>query len=427
MIAAVAFATTFGPETAAYGADGGALGWLAAAANARLAASPLGAGAAAAATTASTLGALALVAMRTQRRASWPFVLGALALVLLCSLDAFHGAGTTTLFFGAALVAALDLGGTLGIVAVGAVTIVWCNADATGLLAPVLALANALGRMLEARRSPAVTQAAISALVACIATLATPELARFPQLALASLRLVDDFGGTLAWAPAAVAARAYRVGFFALIAGSFALGLRERGSREALLASVAIVVSLANGALLPLAAIVVAPVLAAAATVRFGGVRDARAAVRPLVPQTLVAFAAIGAIAIALGFASRAGATNATRAESEPLPALRTLARTRDIRGVACADLAWCDAAIPLGLRVLADHRIGAMPTRVQTAQIAIVRAKQAWLRAADDFHIDAIVVGADATLATLLAAEGWHPLSRTDRIAVYLRPGRGP
>jgi len=410
----------FGPETAAHGNDGAALGWLGALANATLAATALGPGAGAAAAAACALGALALVAWRA-RANGLPFVAAAAALFLLAALDALHvGGPTATLLFGAALLAALDLQTPFGVLAVGAVALVWCNVEAAGILAPLFALANAGGRALDDRRSLATRRAWYAAFAACLAALATPEGLHFPHLAVASLRVAGALGDAVAWAPDDVAPHGYRIGFVLLVSLALALGIRrERSARDALLGVVALVVALASGAFVALAAIVFAPVLATIAATRLRGDSSSRTDVR--VP--IVGAFAIVVVSAAFGAASGAHPSNATLRARDFSDRLHELAAVRRVRSVACTNVAWCDAAVAAGLRVLADDRIGAMPRRVARAQTVLSRARPAWRQVVDSFEIDAVVVGERATLATLLAASHWQRIAGADRVAIYVRP----
>ena len=424
-LAAGRITTAFGPETAAAAADGGALGWLAAVTLAALATSPLGAGAVAAATAACALGGFALIALRVRAGASPRFTVVALALAVATSIDALRvGGPASTLLFAAALALALDATTIVAPVAAGIVTLVWCNTDATGVLAPVLALANAIGRAVD-RDDTRATRVALAAVLATgIAVFATPELVRFPQLALGALHPLGGGDELIPWAPYAVAARAYRGGFTLLLGGALVLGLRSCGARGAALAIVAIALALANGNLMPVAAVFVVPVLAAAGSARF--VHDAvRADAAPratLVAATL----AIVVVASAFGFVARERPAIAPVA-SEPNDALRRLAMLRAVRGVACVRIAWCDDAVGVGLHVLADGRLGAMPPAVHRAQYAIARAGRTWLRDADAAHIDAIVVSTSSPLAALYDAQGWRPMPGARAVAIYLRPGVRP
>ncbi len=424
-LAAGRIETAFGPETAAAGADGGALGWLAAVALAALAASPLGSGASAAATAACALGGFVLLAFRVRAIASPHVALVALVLAVATSIDALRvGGPACTLLFGAALALALDTTTMLAPLAAGVVTVLWCNADATGVLAPVLAFANALGRVAD-RDDPRATRAAfVAALATGVALFATPELSRYPQLAIGALHLSGGGDDLVPWAPYAVAARAYRGGFTLLIGGALVLGLRSCGTRGVALAIVAIVLALANGNLLPIAAVFVVPVLAAAASARL-----ARGAARVRATSGasfVVAALAVVAVASAFGFAARDRPALAPVA-SEPHDALRRLAARSAVRGVACVRVAWCDDAVGVGLRVLADGRLGAMPPAVHRAQYAIARAGRTWRHDADAARIDAIVVSTTSPLAALYRAQGWRALPGARTVAIYVRPGVRP
>ena len=427
MLSAGGIAAAFGPETAAMAAPGGAIGWLGDVVHALLVASPVGLGTCAMLAVLSALGTFAFVALRVRALVPAPFAIGAVLVVFATSFDALHlGGSTAMLFFTAAFVAVLDLATPTGIALAAIVAIAWCNVDASGVLAPILAVASLVGRSFGVRSAPELRPASLTAGVAVAALFTTPSGLAYPRLALASLRLVGTFGDSVGWAPIDVAPVAYRLGFTALIFAALAFGVRARGPREATLAIVAIVLALSSGALLPIAAIVVAPTLAVAAADLVRG----RARERDLdVAKTIGMvpyFVAIVVVALAgsLVVGARVGAES-SRA-NEPQRSLRELARRDDIRRVACSEVVWCDGAVALGLRVLADDRIGAMPAAVRRAQARISRARIGWRVDVGRYGVDAIVTTPRTALTTLLVESGWTRVSHAGSVAVFVRPGRG-
>ncbi len=417
----------FGPETAAMSAPGGAIGWLGNIAHAMLFASPLGLATCEMMTAVSALGCFALVALRARAFVPAPYAIAAVLIVFAMSLDALHPGGSTAmLFFAAAFVAVIDLENPVGIVLAAIVAIAWCNVDASGILAPILAIASLVGRSFAVRTVSSLRAASLIAVAAVGALFATPLGLTYPYLAFASLRLIGAFGDTVGWAPVEIAPMAYRLAFTALVFAALAFGVRARGPREATLAVVAIVLALSSGALLPIAAIVVAPTLAAAAVDLARGRGRERgydaAAIIGLAPYVtaVVVIALVGSLAIG----SRD--TNDTARASEPARSLRELARRSDIRRVACTEVAWCDGAVALGLRVLADDRIGAMPSAVRRAQARISRARIGWRVDVARYDIDAIATTPRTALTTLLVESGWTRVSHAGTVAVFVRPRRG-
>ncbi len=427
MLSGGAIARAFGLETAAVSAPGGAIGWLAAIVHAWLVATPLGLATCAMLVAGSAVGCFALVALRVRALAPAPFAIAAVLVVFATSLDALHvGGSTAVLFFTAAFVAALDLPTPAGIALATAVAIAWCNVDATGVLAPVLAGASLAGRAFGNRATPGLRAGSFAFAAAIVALFATPSGIAYPSLAFASLRLMGKFGDTIAWAPVDVAPVAYHVGFTALVLAALALGVRARGPREAMLSLVAIALALGNGALLPIAAIVAGPTLAVAAAnlFRARATADDRAIVSKSAMVASLLLIAVIAIAGSLVVGSRVVAESAI--SNEPQRSLRELAKRNDIGRVACSDVVWCDGAVALGLHVLADDRIGAMPTAVRRAQARIARARVGWRGDIGRYGVDAIATTPRTALATLLVELGWTRVSRAGPVAVYVRPRGG-
>ena len=431
LISAGALAGAFGSETAAMSAPGGAIGWLGNVVHAMLFATPIGFATCAMLATVSALGCFVMVGLRVRALVPAPFAIAAVFVVFASSLDALHPGGSTAmLFFAAAFVAVLDLETWVGVALAAIVAVAWCNVDASGVLAPILAIASLVGRSFGIRTSSSLRAASLSALAAVGALFVTPLGLAYPYLALASLRLVGTFGDTVVWSPIDIAPVAYRLGFTALVFAALSLGVRARGPREATLAIVAIVLALASGALLPIAAIVVAPTLAVAAAKLRGRARDHErdvAATIGMVPSlalvTVVTVVTVVALVGSLVVGSR-GVAESARAR-EPQRSLRELARRSDIRRVACTEVEWCDGAVALGLRVLADDRIGAMPIAVRRAQARISRARIGWRVDVGRYGIDAIATMRRTALATLLVESGWTRVSHAGSVAVFVRPGR--
>lgn len=427
MLSASGITREFGPETAAMSAPGGAIGWLGNVVHAVLVATPVGLATCSTLAAVSALGCFALVGLRARALVPAPFAIAAVLVTFALSLDALHPGGSTAiLFFAAAFVAALDLETWVGVVLAAIIAVAWCNVDASGVLAPIFAVASLVGRCFGISTTSSLRKAALTSLVAVGALLATPLGLAYPYLAFASLRLAGTFSDTVGWAPFEIAPIAYRLGFTALVFAALTLGVRARGPRDATLAIVAIVLALSSGALLPIAAIVVAPTLAVAAADL--GRRPARerkrdvAATIGMVPYfvALVVVTVVGSLVVG----SR-GVADTARA-NEPQRSLRDLARRSDIRRVACTEVEWCDGAVALGLRVLADDRIGAMPIAVRRAQARISRARIGWRVDVGRYGIDAIATTPHTALTTLLVESGWTRVSHAGSVAVFVRPGRG-
>ena len=426
IFAAHAIPVVFGPGSAASSAASGSIGWLAQLVVAIVARGHSAAAGCAAIATVAVFTCFAFVGARTARLAAPAFVALAIALVFASAIDVFRiGGATAILAFGAAYAFALDRETRGGLALLAVVVIFWCNADASGVLAPILALANAIGRTIETREFAPARHAWLAFAVTFASLFATPALGAYPLLAFRSLRLAGSFGEAIPWAPATLAPLSYHVGFTVLVLGMLAFGVRARGARDAVVASVAILVSLANADLLPLATIVVAPTLAVAAAransawlPRFGHL------VRPRPGRaTFVLIAAIGAFAVgSFGFVVVRGETTLSNDERTH-ETLHALAMRGTIRRVACVDLRSCDGAVALGLHVLADERIGAMPSSVRRAQATIARARRGWRIDLATYGIDAVVAERRSPLAALLEEVGWRNVSPSGGLVVFVRP----
>ena len=131
-------------------------------------------------------GTLALVEWRARRVSSPVVALAAAVIAAACSLEAVHiGGGAANGMFFAALLVALDFSGTAGLIAIAIVTALWCNVSAAGVLAPMFAIAYALGNMADRASRSERVRSQLAALVCALATLATPCVYRVSAPGLA--------------------------------------------------------------------------------------------------------------------------------------------------------------------------------------------------------------------------------------------------
>jgi len=275
-IAHAGIALHLGPETfTAAGAWSGGLGWLGAL---TVYIVSLGGGAATLLLTMSAaLGMLALTEERARRGGGSLLALGAVALVVGCALDMLRpGAGIESAVFAAALALILERPGPRAALLATGIAVLWCNVAPQGLLASAIALVFASGAMLE-RRDPEQRRWALIAFAGtALATLATPALFSYPALAFEALRIDRGLQGIVAFHPSEVAPLSYRVGFTLIALTALLAGVPRRAAGEALLVCFATLLALANGAYLPLFAVLVAPVLArsvASSWPQFGALR----------------------------------------------------------------------------------------------------------------------------------------------------------
>jgi len=393
------------------------VGWLGAALTNALYASPLRYGALVAAGALMASVAFLLVERRARRHATAAGAFGAVVLAALCALDTLHAGGATTTLAGTAAVMLLLEHATLAsALALGAIAILWCNIEAAGLLAPALALLCAVGRTFAFAATPASRYAWLSAAIAICATLATPLGIAYPAHALAALQLDGVNADYARWSPADVAPHGYRYGVMPMIVIAFAVGLRGRTPRDALLGAFAFVLALANGAFVAVFGIVAAPIVAAALAPRSGDPS-------PSHPRLTVVRAGgfVAALAVLAGLA--VGARTLPVTPDEPYAAIARLARTRVVHRVFCADTAWCDAALVQGLAVVADSRIGNATPAVRDTQIVLLRAGKTWRTKMDALGVDAAVAGANSSLTTLLTASHWTRFAQSGTTVIMLAP----
>lgn len=387
------------------------LGWLGALGGTAVA--RLGAPAVAAASAALALLALGLVERRARFAGAGPAAPLAGVLAAACMLDALRpGADVAAWCLAALALRLLDAPSRGSGVAFALGTVVWCNVEPAGLLAPAFAVAVAIGATLDApgalRARDAASAAGLRArwyvaALACGATLCTPAGFGFPGMAFDALRLGGATRGILVTAPSLTAPHAYHAGLFALLALAFAAGVRGSGLRGALPVVVAFVLALANGAFVPIFGVVAAPAVAAALrTVRF-----------PAFIVPAAALALIAAIAFVAGGEPRpTGQPDELAARAVPPPAT-----------LFCANVDWCDPATARGGRVVMDGRIAAYGPAARARQRAMESGGAGFTQALAASGTTGVLAGNDTALATLFAVlPGWRTAARDKRATLFER-----
>jgi len=369
--------------------------------------------------------ALALVEFRARPRTGDVLSLAATIVAAYFFLDVLRvGGGGAHWVCAAAFVLALERARGWGLCVAVAIVAVWANVAADAVVAPALAALVAIGRALDGRLPRAsVAHMALVVLGCAAALLLTPEgfaaLARAPLAA----HLDRELAALIPFAPSTVAPRAYMT-LFGMLAAGAALGLRRSRWEDRLLFCAALLLAFWNGAYLPLAGIVAAPVL-------FGSlVRVAPQFFAQPSQKGRFAKGLIAAIAVvfALGFAGDTpGRVAQTARGHEPADSVirRSLADGRR-HHVFCAVLEWCNYAITLGnVRVMMDARVERADPSVRAAQFTIARVKPGWKRELAARGIDAVVVRRSEALGQLLAfVPHWEAVDLEDGIVLYERAG---
>lgn len=367
-----------------------------------------------------------LVERRALIRAGGWIAFAATFVAALTMLDALHpGSGAWTWLFAAALLLALERGA--GPIVPACITVLWCNCSPNGVLAPAIALLFAVGSAVDDEITPRARALFVIAAACAAATLATPAFVTYWPQALTGLRLERGLSAVMPLHPADVAPHSYRIGFFAIVALAALAGPIRRSASDALLFVFAALLALANGTFLPLAGIVVCPIVAGAfSRERFGHVvsrngsigRWLRSSARDL---ALVAPAACVAAGIAFGGLAISASQRALAAA--PAAMLAQTGSSSHPHRVLCTTLAWCDGARAFGVRsVLANERVETFSSAALRTQAAIVRTRPGWLATLAGSGLDAVIAGRREPLAALLQMHGWRRGGSDDR-AILLLP----
>ncbi|MGH7729603.1 MAG: hypothetical protein ACREM2_12555, partial [Vulcanimicrobiaceae bacterium] len=407
----------------------GALGWLGAVIGTELYRSLAGFGGLTFATGLTVVATLALVELRARLRTGPLLAVGAAILATLCFLDGLCvGGGASNWLVAAALLYVLEGPGFGAVLAASALTILWCNLSPQGILAPVLALAVALGATID-RRPLAVRRWAWFAVGGtALALFATPAGVAYPRLALGDLELFAGSHALLAHAPLLLAPGGFHIGVVALLSLGFVLGARRGRTADALLFAFGLILALADGTFVPLFGIAAAPALADAA-------RTKLPALVSVAPGQRLADATVMLVSVALAavLAIDANARDIALEPSAfaPYDLVEGLAADAHPHRLWCADLQVCSAAEAFAgpnLRVYADARVAALPPAVRDQQRAIVAMRPDWPSRLRATGADALLVPAPSPLATLLTLEpGWHATAGDAGYLLYRRTARPP
>jgi hypothetical protein len=379
--------------------------------------------------------AFACTEQRARERSGRSLGLAAVVVAALCSFDALRAGGAiVSAAFAAALVLTLERSGRRAGIAATCVTLLWCNVSTDGVLAPLIALAFALGATFDGSTQTARRSAWYVTGACAIATFATPALATLPLHMLETLRIDRALSGIVAMHPVEVAPQAYRIGFTLAVVAFFVAGSGARARvslRDALLVVLAMLLALANGAYLAIFGVLVAPVLAGLAYATFvrgaaDEARDAHHASSRTGDAVVGTAALLLALALAVLLAPRANAALAL----QPY-ALANVAFASGPHRFYCANVDWCSYAVaegPRGTSALVDGRITAASGAALDAQRTIAHASPGWRAVLERRHIDVMLVRHDRALATLLRMRGdWRVLASDDAADLFTRTKRMP
>jgi hypothetical protein len=359
---------------------------------------------------AATLGALELFALtafvyaRARSRAGAVLALGAALFALLTCFDAARLSGIATAWLGAAaFLYALDRAPRRSAWFAPLIALVWCNASPTGLLAPVLAVLVAFGRIAEARDVTAARPYWPFAFAAAAATLLTPGGFAYPFQALAALHLDPQFARILPIAPGTAAPHVFRIAATLVVVAAAWLWAGRRRAADAPLVLAAFTLCFFDGGFVPLLGIVAGPAFAAAASGR-------EEIVAPPARAEALGAGLSAVFVVLAGLIILPHAPTRAWTNESPLPLLEGLSARGGTHVVFCSTIAWCDYAETLpGLRPFLDERVEHATFAQLQAQEKIGRARPGWHQALRENGIDAILVPRDAALVQLVPSlRGW-------------------
>lgn len=399
--------------------NGFALGWLT---HVALYAADAAAGSAGA----TTLGALALFGLvafvfaRARLRAGTTLALGAALFALFTCFDAARlGGGAPAWLGAAAYLYALERSPRRSAWFAPAIALVWCNACAAGVLAPVLAVLFAFGRIFATREVTAGRPYWPLALASAVALLLTPAGFGYPAQALAALHFDEQFGRVLPIAPAVGAPHVYRLATTLVLLGAAWLWAGRKRAVDAPLVLAAFGLCFFDGAFVPLLGIVAGPAFAAAASAG-----DERIAA----PRRGEAFAALAAacFVVLAGLAALPHAPLQAATNAAPRALFDRLAASGGPHVVLCGTVAWCDYAETYpGLRPFVDERVELATLAQLRAQEKIGRARAGWHEALRAGHVDALIVSTNAAIAQLAPAmRGWRRVAADGEATLFVRDG---
>ena len=366
---------------------------------------------------------LALVEWRARARAGNLLALAATVIAAFAFLDVLRVAGGGASWLAAAaLLVVLERAPGRRVFWAIPIAFVWCNLSAQGIVAPLIVALVALGTMLdEGYDAPTARRLWLVALGCAVATVLTPAGFEFVAAAPLAARLDRNLLEILPLAPNALAPVGYRTAFFAIVVGGAALGLSQRRAVDGLLLAAGIVLTLLDGAFLPVLGIIAAPILAGNLA-RMLPQFAAAAQPRERKAGVGVAIFAIAAVALAIGINLRANVALAERAAPQDL--IERLAADGRPHSLFCSALEWCDYAIGAStVHAWMDGRVERSSLATRDVQRIVARVETDWPKRLRASGIDTLVVRKTDALATLLAlSHEWYVRDGDETAQLFVR-----
>jgi hypothetical protein len=303
-----------------------------------------------------------------------------------------------------------------------AVAVLWANAHASVMLAPVVSAIWTIGAFCDTRRfDTRVRRGLIVTLASAAATCATPLGYHLPLYAIELMR--SPIRHAIAeWQPSSIHSIAFAAGIVPLALTAAILGMRGMRLHWRVLLPFGTGLLLSFTAIrnVPIAAILMAPPVAGL----LGTVLPDRGRLVAMLREPLVATVVVAAtLAGTLAVASRVRA-ELSASHDLPFRAIAVAASLPGTRRLYCQDFAWCSLALAYrNLRTFVDGRCDAFPLSVWRDYLAIDRAKPGWPAALLRYRVNTVLAARNRPLARELATSSdWTIVSNGERYVLFAR-----
>lgn len=298
---------------------------------------------------------------------------------------------------------------------------VWANLHASAMLAPVLLGIYTAGTAIEERGwTPEVRKYTFLTAACALAICATPLGIRLPVYAVtlfsSPIRHVID-----EWQPTTINSIGFAAGVLPFVLAMALLGFAKPWRwREVLLFVSMTVLSLTAGRNIPIAAIVIAPLVAQ----RLTAALPQRFEVGPMKGAfDSLAFAALpvmGSVLVALMLVRQPDVTR----PSIPLHAVEVAAALPGEHRLYCEDFAWCSWALQHpSVSDFIDGRCDPFPARVWNQYTDVYEVKPRWNSILDRQNIDLVLAKRTRPLAAALRlSAGWRAIYTDSTYALFMR-----